>query len=60
MRAGRAIVSPTRWRGLSESLGFWNTIWTRRRCSRVRPPASGAKPANDFIMAAKTDELYQR
>ena len=28
-RAGRAIASPTRWRGLSESFGFWKTIWMR-------------------------------
>ena len=35
-RAGRAISSATRWRGLSESYGFWKTIWIRRRASRGR------------------------
>ena len=59
-RAGRAIASATRWRGLSESYGFWKTIWIRRRASLgrsfalaassspssvIRPPAGGCRPA---------------
>ena len=34
--AGRAISSSTRRRGFSESVGFWKTIWMRRRASRER------------------------
>ena len=40
--AGRAISSRIRLLGLSESYGFWNTICSRRRCSRVRERARGA------------------
>ena len=33
-RRGRAIERRTRCRGLSDSNGFWNTIWIRRRTSQ--------------------------
>ena len=39
-RSGRSIDAPTRWRGLSDSNGFWNTIWIRRRWSSVRDRAA--------------------
>ena len=42
MRAGRAISSATRRRGLSESVGFWKTIWIRRRASRERASRAAA------------------
>ena len=41
-RAGRPTISATVCRGLSESYGFWKTIWTRRRASRGRRPARDA------------------
>ena len=34
--SGRARISPTRRRGLSEASGFWKMNWMRRRCATVR------------------------
>ncbi len=44
-RSGRAIELRTWWRGLSDSNGFWNTIWMRRRTSSGREAASADQRA---------------
>ena len=51
--SGRARMSPTFMRGLSEASGFWNTYWIARRSAGGRVSISGdsALPSNWMVPA---------
>ena len=58
------IASPTRWRGLSDSNGFWKTIWTRRRllraCGRARARRAAAPSSRTLPAAGRCRPAMQR
>src|SRR4051794_14988045 len=55
-RSGRTIEERTRWRGFSDSNGFWNTIWIRRRTSsgRLRAVPAMGTPSKLIVPPAGT------